>query len=253
MVLCRRRKEMTMTGIIGMIPARGGSKRLPRKNIKIFLGKPLIAWTIEHAKNSKLLDRVVISTDDEEIAEIARIYGAEVPFLRPKDLATDSSPTIDAVIHMLDWFEDKGMHFDIVALLEPTSPLRKCNDIDGAIDLLIQNIDNADCIVSVGEVSHELPFFIMKLTSKGYLRPFTDKYLNFGDASHEMQKNEKCYFPYGGIYISKTETLRRSRTFYGDKLIPYLVEKWQNYEMDDVYDYLCIEAIARYRLSSGSS
>jgi len=116
--------------ILALIPARGGSKGLPGKNIKPLLGKPLIAWTIEQAKASKYVDRVVVSTDDDEIAEVAIRYGAEVPFLRPKELARDDSPTIDAILHALDFFSDKGERFDLLALLEPTSPLRDSEDID---------------------------------------------------------------------------------------------------------------------------
>jgi CMP-N,N'-diacetyllegionaminic acid synthase len=236
-----------MTKILGLIPARGGSKRLPRKNVKDFLGRPLISWTIEQAKRSRLLDKVVVSTDDEEIAEVARIYGAEVPFLRPGELAKDNSPTIDAVIHTLDWFEGKGEHFDIVAIIEPTSPLRKDDDIDKAAGKLIDNMENADCIVSVGCISHELPFFTMKVTKDGYIEPFSDICTGFGSKNYANQKIEDIYFPFGGIYISKNETLRKYGTIYQKRLMPHFVEKWQNYEMDDIYDYLCIEAVAKYR------
>jgi CMP-N-acetylneuraminic acid synthetase len=123
--------------IIAIIPARGGSKGLPRKNIKLLLGKPLVAWTIEQAKNSKYVNKVVVSTEDKEIAEISRGYGAEVPFLRPKELARDDSPTIDAILHALNWFEESGEYFDIVVLLEPTSPLRDVEDKDKCVEILV--------------------------------------------------------------------------------------------------------------------
>lgn len=111
--------------IIAIVPARGGSKGLLRKNIKSLLGRPLIAWTIEQARSSRYIDKIVVSTDDKEIAKISKKYGAEVPFLRPKELARDDSPTIDAIMHAINWFEERGEYFDLVVLLEPTSPLRK--------------------------------------------------------------------------------------------------------------------------------
>ena len=125
--------------ILGIIPARGGSKGLPGKNILDIAGKPLIVWTIERAINSKYLDRVIVSTDDSEIAEISKKYGAEVPFTRPEELAEDTTPMMDVIFHALDFFKSKNMAFDYIALFEPTSPLRKINDIDNAIKQLIDN------------------------------------------------------------------------------------------------------------------
>ncbi len=146
-----------MQNIIAIIPARGGSKRLPCKNIRDLCGKPLIAWTIEQAKNSKFIDKVVVSTDDEEIAAISREYGVDVPFLRPKELATDESPSIDLIKHALDFFKKKGETYDIIILLEPTSPLRKKNDIDAAINLFLERYYYSDSLVSLGKVHLENP------------------------------------------------------------------------------------------------
>lgn len=230
-----------MTKILGLIPARGGSKRLPRKNIKDFLGRPLISWTIEQAKKSRLLDKIMVSTDDEEIAEVARKYGADVPFLRPGELARDSSPTIDAVIHALDRFEESGEHFDIVALLEPTSPLRTDSDIDTAIELLLANLDKAESLVSVGEVHLEKPQILRKIDA-GYVRPFIEN----GECI-AMQAQEKAYFPYGVIYIATAKSLRTYRTFYQEKTIPYFIGRWQNYEIDDALDRICCESVQRFR------
>ena len=123
--------------ILGLIPARGGSKGLPRKNIRPLLGKPLIAWTIEQALASEYLDRVVVSTDDEKIAEISRKYGAKVPFMRPKESAADEARRIDVVLHAIDWMEKNDNSYDLIMLLQPTSPLRTSEDIDKAIKLFI--------------------------------------------------------------------------------------------------------------------
>ncbi|CEO88250.1 acylneuraminate cytidylyltransferase family protein [Syntrophaceticus schinkii] len=120
--------------ILGLIPARGGSKGLPGKNIKPLCGKPLIAWAIEQGLASKYLDKVIVSTDDEEIAKVSRSFGAEVPFMRPGELATDAAKTIDVVVHALEFLKQRGgLEFDYLALLEPTSPLRKNGDIDKSI------------------------------------------------------------------------------------------------------------------------
>lgn len=229
--------------VIAIIPARGGSKALPRKNIRLLAGKPLIAWTIEQAKKSKNIDKMIVSTDDEEIAEISKQYGAEVPFMRPKELATDNSPTIDAIMHALDWFESRGNYFDILVLLEPTSPLRKDGDIDNAIKLFLDNLGNADSLISLGEVQLENPY-IMKKIEDGYVKPL----LYTNSQHHQRQQLPKAYFPYGVIYLSKTITLKKYKTVYQEKTIPYFIERWQNYEIDDIYDFIAIEAILKHRM-----
>ncbi|CEG13085.1 Acylneuraminate cytidylyltransferase [groundwater metagenome] len=233
---------MDDTKILAVIPARGGSKGLPKKNIKSLLEKPLIAWTIEQAKNSKHIDRVVVSTEDKEIAEISKKYGAEV-VERPEELARDDSPTFDAIIQVLDYFQNKGEFFDIMVLLEPTSPLRKDNDLDNAIELFIKNIDKADSLVSVGEVQLENPY-IMKKIEEWYVKPI----MKLGKNAYQRQKLPKVYFPYGAIYLSKIEELKEHKTFYQERTIPYFIERWQNYEIDDIYDFIAIESILKYKL-----
>lgn len=123
--------------ILGLIPARGGSKGLPRKNIRPLLGKSLIAWTIEQALASKYLDRVIVSTDDREIAEISKRYGAEMPFVKPKELATDDAKGINLVLHAINWIEKNKKPYNLLMLLQHTSPLRTSEDIDRAIELSI--------------------------------------------------------------------------------------------------------------------
>src|SRR5208337_4643829 len=127
--LCNSKK------VLALIPARGGSKGVPRKNIRPLLGKPLIAWTIEEAKKSRYIDRIVVSTEDEEIAGVSAHYGAEVPFLRPEEMAKDESPTLDCVVHALNWMRDKENYIpDLLLLLEVTAPLKTFEDIDSAIE-----------------------------------------------------------------------------------------------------------------------
>ena len=136
---------------LALIPARGGSKGLPGKNIMPLAGKPVIAWSIEQALNSRCIDKVLVSTDSREIASIARKYGAEVPFLRPKALAADTSSTFDVISHAVDFLRKQGEEFDYIALVEPTSPLRANADLDRAIKSLIDHEDKADSLVSVGK------------------------------------------------------------------------------------------------------
>lgn len=238
-------KNIKKYKILAIIPARGGSKGLPRKNIKVLAGKPLVAYTIENALKNKYLDKVIVSTDDKEIAEISRKYGAEVPFLRPKKYARDFSPASDLIRHAIRWFEKKGEYFDIIVYLEPTSPLRKEKDIDDAIELFIKNIDKADSLVSVGEVHLESPY-IMKKIKAGYVKPFIEIYKKIG----QRQLLPKVYFPYGVIYLSKTKALEKYKTFYLKRTIPYFIERWQNYEIDDLYDFICVEAILKQKLKN---
>lgn len=228
--------------VLAIIPARGGSKGLPRKNILDLCGKPLIAWTIENVLYSKYIDKVVVSTEDQEIAKISSEYGAHV-VERPEELARDDSPTMDAIMHVINWFESREEYFDIIILLEPTSPLRKENDLDNAVELFSENLDRADSLVSVGEVHMENPHITKKIES-GYVKPL----IEVGKNVYQRQQLPKVYFPYGVIYLALANALKKNKTFYLERTIPYFIERWQNYEIDDMYDFICIEAILQYRL-----
>jgi len=228
--------------IIAIIPARGGSKGLPGKNVKPLLGKPLIAWTIGQAKKSKYIDKLIVSTDYPEIADTAKKYGAEAPFLRPKKFARDSSPSWELVIHAIEWLEKRNEFFDIIVLLEPTSPLREDNNIDKAIEIFVKNLNKADALISVGEIHLEIPQIAKKIEG-GYVKPFART-----KKVYQRQQASKSYFPYGVIYMSKVDTYKTFKTFYQKRIIPYPIERWQNYEIDDNYDFICVEAILKARL-----
>ncbi|MDO8962983.1 MAG: acylneuraminate cytidylyltransferase family protein [Coriobacteriia bacterium] len=230
--------------VLALILARGGSKGLPCKNVLPLRGRPLITWTIEAALAAGAIDRVVVTTDDERIASVSRETGADVPFLRPAELALDTSPSVDAVLHALDFLEGAdGEVFDYIALLEPTSPLRAPGDIDRAIELLFANEDRADAVVSVGEVHMEHPA-IVKRVEDGYLRPFVDEVATVT----RRQDLGPALFPYGVIYLVKVAVLRETRSFYPDRTIPLPIERWQNYEIDDAYDLAVVEAVLNLRL-----
>jgi CMP-N-acetylneuraminic acid synthetase len=226
---------------LGLILARGGSKRLPGKNIRPLAGKPLIAWSIEAARACAAIEDVVVSTDDEAIADVARIHGARVPFLRPAPLAADSSTSADAALHALACLrEQEGRAFDAVLLLEPTSPLRASTDLPGVADLLARRWDDTDAVVSVGRVHLEQPAVMKQMDAEGRLAPWV--------APEALGAGEPpaAWFPYGVAYAVKTEALERYRTFYPPRVLGYTIQRWQNYEVDDLFDFLCVEAVMQH-------
>src|SRR5581483_400682 len=161
--------------VLGLIPARGGSKGVPRKNIRLLGGKPLLAYTAEAALAAQRLTRVVLSTDDEEIAAVGQSFGVEVPFLRPVELAQDNTPTLPVVQHALRWFEEHDTRFDAICLLQPTSPLRRAADIDASIELLERS--DADTVISVLPVTLEYnPPWFYSQNKAGWLHRGTVEY-----------------------------------------------------------------------------
>lgn len=227
---------------LAIIPARGGSKGLPGKNIRSLNGKPLIAWSIHAAQKSRYLDRTVISTDSDEIASVARQWGADVPFLRPAALATDTASSIDVILHVLDALAAQGETYDYVVLLEPTSPLRTAADIDAAIEQLLSN-SSAEAIVSVAKAEASHPQFHVKIGAAGFLEPYLG-----GEIKHvPRQKIADAYFPEGTIYISSVSALRSKCAFYHDKTLPYVVQRYQQLEIDEEMDLVCAEALMKYK------
>ena len=228
--------------VLAVIPARAGSKGLPGKNIKMLCGKPLIAWSIEVALNCPYIDTVMVTTDSDEIAVVARKFGAEVPFLRPEYLATDTATTFDAVKHVVDYYSDElCCNFDYVVLIEPTSPLRELDDLDSMLETISQNDKEFDAIVSLGEV-HEHPS-IMKKVDGSLMSPFCRELA----VTSRRQDNEAAYFPYGVAYIVKTPTLLQEKTFYPERTTYFVIQRHQCYEIDDIFDFLAIENIMKYQ------
>lgn len=226
--------------VLAIITARGGSKGLPKKNIKPLNEKPLIGWTLEQAKNCPYIDEIFVSTDCKEIAAVCEDFGVNVPFLRPDELAVDTSSSMDVVEHVVNSLEKENKTFDYILLLEPTSPLRKKDDLKNAIEKVINN-KNADGIISLGEVHMEHPMIIKKVTEDEKIVPYIEDVKKIT----QRQQADKAYFPYGVVYMVKTSVFREKKMFYTDNVIPYFIERWQNYEIDDIYDFLCIEAILK--------
>lgn len=230
---------------LALIPARGGSKGLPRKNLREFAGKPLIAWSIEAALASEACDRVIVSTDDTEIAEVARAFGADVPFLRPAEYAADESPTIDTVAHAITWLRDnEDASFDVLALVEPTSPLREPSDIDGCVRLLLDNAE-AESVVTVAPAESAHPVFTVTLDERCRLAP----YVNDDFRVLRRQDLEPAYYFDGTMYAALVKPLLQRRTFYHDATLGFVVPRWKAVEIDDEYDFVAAEAVMRYRMS----
>lgn len=229
--------------LIAIIPARGGSKGLPGKNIKNLCGKPLIAWSIEAGLTSKYIDEVMVTTDSEQIARVAQATGAQVPFLRPTELASDTATTFDAVKHAIDYYEiELNKRFDYIVLLEPTSPLRAKDDIDGMIEKINSLEEQYDAIVSLGEV-HEHPSIMKKIVVND-IEPYCKELV----MATRRQDNGIAYFPYGVAYIVKTKTLLEGKSFYPSRTTHWLINRHQCFEIDDIYDFLTIENIMNHGL-----
>lgn len=224
--------------VLALILARGGSKRLPGKNIRPLLGKPLLAWSIDAALACKAFDRVVVSTDSTDIAAVARQYGADVPFMRPPALAEDHSTSADAALHALDTLRDQhGQEFDVVLLLEPTSPLRARGDLAGVVELLTRRWDEADAVVTVAAVHLEQPELLKTQDGQGFLSAWM---------ATAAAPGTPALFPYGVAYAVKVSALRAGRSFYPSRVLGYPLQRWQNYEVDDEFDFLCIEIILKH-------
>jgi CMP-N-acetylneuraminic acid synthetase len=222
--------------ILALIPARGGSKGLPRKNVRPFGGRPLIAHTIDSALRSGCFDRVLVSTDDPTIADVARASGAEAPWLRPDTLATDAAPVIDTVMHALDRLEhDDGYAPEAVTLLQPTSPFRSVDTIRRGVDLYHTT---GDSVVSV-HASPAHPYWCKRIDAAGYLSAFIDGV----EVPAARQDLPPAYVLNGLLYIASASTLRRSASFYGARVRPLIVDDREGLDIDTEADWALAECL----------
>jgi len=220
-----------------LITARGGSKGIPDKNIKPLAGKPLLAWSVEQARQSGVCDRIVISTDSPAIAEIARQYGAEAPFLRPAELATDTAPHILSVLHALTWLKEND-HWepDVVILLQPTSPLRLPEDIRGAHEQL--HASGAPAVIGICEAESH-PYLVKRLTPEGRLENFIDH----GIAYPRRQDLPPAYRPNGAVYVNRTESLVRDQTFIPPGTHGYVMPVSRSLDIDTLWEFNLAEIL----------
>lgn len=216
---------------LAVIPARGGSKGVPGKNIRLLAGKPLIAWTIEAAKRSKYITTTIVSTDDEEISTVAIEYGAEVPFIRPAHLAEDDTPGVAPILHALEQCPD----YDYVVVLQPTSPLRTAEDIDGTIEKMFKN--DGDFCVSVAEAAQS-PYWMYTLNKDDVMQPLIDSPLVV-----RRQELPKAYILNGAVYVAKVEELKKTESFITSETVAYEMPEERSFDIDLEKDFLVCENI----------
>ena len=216
--------------VLGIIPARSGSKEIPNKNIISVGSKHLISWTISAAKKAKLLDRIIISTDSKKYYSIFEKYNVEIPFLRPKKLSTDQAKSEDVVIHALNWlWKNEKYYPDYVLYLQPTSPMRTSGDIDESIK--IAQTKKADSVVSV-ELSNRHPYFMKKIDSNGLISHYEKQ----KSLTPRRQELDPIYVLNGAIFLVRTKPFSKSKNWYGGRCYPYIMPSDRSIEIDSLYD-----------------
>lgn len=206
--------------ILAVIPARAGSRRLPKKNLKELRGKPLIAWTIEAALHARSVTRTVVTTEDQALADCAKKFGAEVPVMRPASLALDDSPGMLPILHILEWLRDHERYQpDIVVVLQPTSPLRTAEDVDTAIGLMR---DDATCVASVTRVA-----------PASWLRSISPS----RELEHPVQGDDEIYVLNGAIYAARTRMIHATREMDDGTAIAYVMPRERSVDIDDIADF----------------
>jgi CMP-N-acetylneuraminic acid synthetase len=226
-------------GILGLIPARGGSKAIPGKNLAPLGGKPLLAYTAEAARGARVLDRVLLSTDDEKIAVAGRTLGLEAPFLRPAALAGDNAPMLPVIAHALDWCEREGRPARIVVLLQPTSPLRRAHHIDEAVSLLLDK--DAATVVSVMAVPHRFtPGSLMSAASDGRLKPLLD-----GEMVLQRQDKPRLFARNGPAILAVCAEVVRGGALYGEPTLGYAMDAESSLDIDEPEDLWLAEQYLR--------
>ena len=215
-----------MKNVLAVIPARGASKGLKNKNIKVIAGKPLISWTIDAALKSKHIDKVIVSTDSKEIEKISKEYGASVPFLRPKDLAQDDTSSIDVMLHAVEYFPE----YKYIIMLQPTSPLRECSHIDQAFEFFFKS--NMDSCVSVTK-DKKTPFWSFSMVNENNLVSlFPNK-----EMPSRRQEITSTYHLNGAIYISSILNLKEKKSFITKKTCGYEMPEEVSIDIDDINEF----------------
>lgn len=218
--------------VLGLITARGGSKGVPRKNVRLLNGKPLLEYTAESASEARSLCRVVISTDDEEIADVARRCGVDVPFMRPSELALDTSPTFPVLEHALVTLREQGEEYDAVCLLQPTNPLRRSSDIDACVEILFRT--GADSVVSILPVPHEYnPKWVYWQRNDGDLK------ISTGDTEPISRRQDlpPAFHRDGSVYVTRSKTILTGKSLYGERVRGYEIDPRFSVNIDTEEDW----------------
>ena len=227
---------MKLPGLTAIIPARGGSKGVPRKNVQLIGGRPMICWTIEAALSAGSVERVIVSTDDDEIADVAREAGADVPFRRPAELATDESSGIDALLHAIDQLESAGQDIANILVLQPTSPLRTAEDIDAAAQLFVEH--SADAVVSVTPAPHPVQWF-RRISEDGRLLDYLDQTIS------RRQEAAPLYHLNGAVYLIRRDVLVSSKTFFTERTFAYTMPAERSMDIDTPWDFYVADLILK--------
>jgi CMP-N-acetylneuraminic acid synthetase len=232
--------------VVGIITARGGSKGIPRKNIRMLLGKPLLQYTTEAALSAQKLSRVILSTDNNEIADLGLRLGVEVPFLRPAELARDNTPSIPVLQHAVRWLQSVGDHYDAIFVLQPTTPLRQASDIDGAIQLL--ECTAADSVISYVDVGERHPARMKFLDPEGRIihPPFAEAF-----EGQRRQDLPKMYLKEGSVYCTRMNVLMQRNSLQGDDCRAWLVPRERACNIDEPFDLLLAQMLLQRRAAGG--
>lgn len=229
--------------ILAIIPARGGSKGVPEKNIKLLDGKPLLAYTSEVALQSKYLTELIVSSEDEKILAVAKSLGIKAPFVRPTELAQDNTPTIDVMIHALQWYNSQNIFFDAICLLQVTSPFRPLGFIDKAIDKFIKS--GSDSLVSVQKTPHEFnPHWTFEVNSEGNLKIATGE----TEIISRRQELPVAYHRDGSVYITKTDVILKGHSLYGESTAFIETEPGFYVNIDTMQDWEKAEEMIQNKL-----
>lgn len=230
---------------LGLIPARGGSKGIPGKNVRPLFGKPLIAYTIEAAARARLISRVVVSTDDPAVAQTATLWGAETPFVRPAELGADTAPMLPVIQHAVRFLEESGSCYDLICLLQPTSPMRTPDDIDKCIGLLQDT--GADTVISVLPVPDKHnPHWVFEPDGAGGLR------LSTGEAMPVSRRQDlpPAYHREGSVYVVRRDVLMNRNTLYGPKVVGYVMDAARSVNIDEPADWdAAVSLMSRFQTS----
>lgn len=227
-----------MSKVVAVVPARGGSKALPLKSIALVAGKPLLAWTAHAALAATRLDRVLLSTDDERIAEVGAASGLEVPFMRPTALAADDTPMTDVLSHALHWLEEQHADVEAVVLLQPTSPLRRAEHIDAAVDLL--RATKAESVVSIVEVPHQYsPASLLLREEDGSLYRWDDR----GPLVTRRQDKPRVFARNGPAVVAHLPDVVRRKDAYGSPLVGYQMTLIDSFDIDGPDDLTLVQAL----------
>ncbi|MDQ0156906.1 acylneuraminate cytidylyltransferase family protein [Robertmurraya andreesenii] len=222
--------------VLAIIPARGGSKGIPKKNLKLLKGKPLIAWTIDEAKQSQYIDKLIVSSDDDEIIKVSKEWGADVPFKRPPQLAQDDTPGIAPVLHAVEQFPD----YDYVVLLQPTSPLRIVEDIDGAIALCEAREVNS--CVSVTQSSTP-PQWMYEIDENGFMKSILPQM----NLPYQRQKAPTTYELNGAVYVATKKSLILKKAFLQEGTLPYIMPQNRSVDIDTYEDFIYCQVLLEHQ------